>query len=237
MLRGKCILAVVPARSGSKGIPHKNMRKLLGISLIGWAGRCLSKLPWLDGKIISTDSKEYAEEGKRYGLDVPFLRPAELSSDAAGAVETIIHALFEADRFYGKLFDVVLIVEPTSPLRTPDDIEKATKKLLNSEADSVVSVSSLNFKFHPAKVLSVKNDLIDFYEAYGALVVTRQTLKTLYWRNGVCYALRRESLIKKKRIITNNTMPLFIEREVVNIDEPIELVWAEMLMRRNNIDF
>ena len=94
MLDGMNVLAIVPARSGSKGIPNKNICELSGISLIGWAGLCLSKLKWLDGKIISTDSKDYAEEGKRYGLDAPFLRPENLSTDTSNIYDTVVHAPF-----------------------------------------------------------------------------------------------------------------------------------------------
>jgi CMP-N-acetylneuraminic acid synthetase len=115
MLQGKRVLAVVPARSGSKSVPHKNLRVLAGTSLIGWAGRTLARVPFLDARLISTDSAEYAEEGRRHGLDAPFLRPPELSYDTAGAVETLQHALRASEAHYGTTFDVVLIVE-TRPL-------------------------------------------------------------------------------------------------------------------------
>jgi len=233
MLDGKHILAIVPARSGSKGIPNKNMRKVLGISLIGRAGLCLSKLNWLDGKIISTDSKDYAEEGKRYGLDAPFLRPENLSTDTSNIYDTVVHALLEADKFYEKTFDVVVLTEPTSPFRKPEDLEEATKKLISSHAASVVTVSSLNSKCHPAKALSIKDDeRLGFYEALGAKVINRQSLEPLYWRNGVCYVINRESLLKNSRFITDNTLPFIIDREIVNIDHPIELEWAEFLLTK-----
>ena len=232
MLEGKCTLAVVPARSGSKGIPDKNMRSLSGTSLIGLAGRCLDSLAWIDAKIISTDSVDYAREGMRYGLEAPFMRPSELSTDTAGAVETITHALREAENFCSKKFDIILIVEPTSPLRRPEDIESSVRLLLSSGADSVVTVNPLSSKFHPAKVLREHEGRIYFYETRGAAVVMRQSLDALYWRNGVCYALTRSCLVDQKRIITANTVPFIMEREVVNIDEPIELEWAEFLLKR-----
>ena len=93
MLNGKRILAVVPARSGSKGIPHKNLQPLQGISLIGWAGRTLQAVSFLDARVISTDSPAYAREGARYGLDAPFLRPRTLSTDRAAAIDVARHAL------------------------------------------------------------------------------------------------------------------------------------------------
>ncbi|MAF20725.1 MAG: hypothetical protein CMI55_03520 [Parcubacteria group bacterium] len=233
MLHGKSILAVVPARDGSKGIPNKNLRKLMGTSLIGLAGLCLSELTWLDGKIISTDSKEFADEGKRYGLDVPFLRPESLSSDTSSIYNVVTHALLESDKFYGKKFDVVLLTEPTSPLRKSDDLEGAVNKLILSHADTVVTVSRLNSKCHPAKVLTIKdNKRLDFYEERGAEIINRQSLETLYWRNGVCYVVNRESLLKKNWFFTENTLPFIIEREFANIDEPIDLEWAEVLLRK-----
>ena len=229
----KRVLAIVPARSGSKGISDKNMRILAGKSLIGWAGDCIGKLNWIDGKVISTDSPAYAAEGRRYGLDAPFLRPDNLSTDSAGAVETITHALSEAEKFYSNVFDIVLIVEPTSPLRKPEDIEKATHLLIDSGADSVVTVNRLPPKSHPSKILVMRGDKIDFYRKAGAMVTTRQSLDgSYYWRNGVCYALTKRSLLDKKKIIADNTVPLVIEREIVNIDDPIELEWAEFLINR-----
>jgi CMP-N,N'-diacetyllegionaminic acid synthase len=233
MFMGKRILAIVPARSGSKGIPNKNMRILAGKSLIGWAGECLSQLSWLDGKIISTDSPNYAAEGQKFGLDAPFLRPEALSSDTAGAVETVTHTLLEAEKFYEKVFDIVLVIEPTSPLRVPEDIEEATRLLIDSGADSTVTVNRLPLKSHPSKILIIKKNKLDFYKRAGALVVSRQSLEgSFYWRNGVCYAITRRSLLGKKKVITDNTLPLVIGREIANIDEPIELEWAEFLLNK-----
>jgi len=232
MLEGRSILAVVPARSGSKGIPDKNLRPLLGRSLIAWAGRCLAGLDWLDAAVISTDSRAYAEEGVRHGLAAPFLRPAELASDSAGAVETMLHALEESEAHFRRRFDIILIVEPTSPLRLPEDLEGCTRELISSGADSVVSVSPLDPKWHPKKVFSLREGRLEFFSPAGVGVVNRQELDRLYWRNGICYALTRACLKGKKRIITDNTRPWLIQREVINIDHPLELEWAEALLRK-----
>lgn len=236
MLEGKRILAVVPARSGSKGVPDKNVRRLLGTTLIGWAGRCLASLDWLDGKVISTDSAEYAAEGERHGLDAPFLRPRELATDDAGAVDTMAHALHEAERFYATVFDMVLIVEPTSPLRVPADLEGAIRLLIETGADSAVCVSPLDSKYHPRKVLRSGGGRITFYEKEGASVVARQSLDRLYYRNGVCYALTRGCLLEKRTIFSDDTVPYVVDRQIVNIDEPLELEYAEFLMRKYGFD-
>lgn len=233
MLKDKRILAVVPARSGSKGIPHKNMRKLKGISLIGWAGLTLGRVSLLDAGIISTDSDEYIKEAQKYGLDAPFIRPDHLSNDRAGAIETMQHALIESEKFYSSRFDIVLIIEPTSPLRTPQDIEQSVRMLIETGADSVVAVSPLSPKSHPRKILKVAGNRLDFFMPEGNEIKSRQALEgSYYWRNGICYALTRDCLMQKGLIFTKFTLPQVIPRPVVNIDEPIELDWAEFLMNK-----
>jgi len=233
MLRDKSVLAVVPARSGSKGIPNKNMQPLKGVSLIGWAGKTLGSLPFIDARVIFTDSPEYAQEGQRYGLEAPFPRPSHLSTDRVGAIETIQYALTEAERHYGRRFDVILIVEPTSPLRAPEDVERATTKLVESGADSVVTVSPLTEKSHPRKVLVEEDGRLGFLVEGGNEVKARQSLTgNYYWRNGACYALTRECLMEKAVIFAENTLPEIITRPLANIDEPIDLEWAEFLLNR-----
>lgn len=230
MFQQKTVLAVVPARSGSKGIPHKNLRPLAGQSLIARAAECLGALPWLDARVISTDSPKYAREAEKHGLAAPFLRPPALSTDGASAVDTMLHALQECEAIYAKRFDIVLIIEPTSPFRRPDDIEAAVALLNESGADSVVSVSPLDTKGHPAKVLRIERERVYYYEDRGAGVVARQALEPLFWRNGLCYALTRRCLVEQKAIFTRNTAPLVVPRPVVNIDDPIDFAWAEFLL-------
>lgn len=230
MLGDLRVLAVVPARSGSKGLPNKNMLPLRGVSLIGRAGDCLAACPWVDARVISTDSPEYAAEAERHGLDAPFLRPPELASDTAGAAETIAHALAESEAAYGSRFDIVLIVEPTSPLRLPADLLAAAERLVETGGDSVVTVSRVPTKFHPAKVFVSGEGRLRFYEQRGADVVNRQELEQLYFRNGVCYALTRECVTERRRIVTGDTQVLLVEHETVNIDEPSEFALADVLV-------
>lgn len=234
MLLGKRVLAVVPARSGSKGITDKNMRPLAGRSLIGRAGDCLAALDWLDGRVISTDSQRYADEGQACGLDAPFMRPDEIASDRATALDTMVHALAESERHYGGVFDILLYIEPTSPLREPQDIEGAARLLIESEADSVVCVSPASTKCHPLKMLDIVDERLTHYESAGDRVTARQQLSTLYVRNGVCYGFSRECLLESKGIVTDNTRPYVIDRELANIDDPIDFEWAEFLLSRAN---
>ena len=231
MYLGKKVLAVVPARSGSKGIKDKNMKILGGLSLIARAAKCLNELDWIDLKILSTDSNRYADEGKKYGLQVPFLRPNFLSSDNATAIDTMIHALQESEKIFNIEFDILLIIEPTSPFRISSDIEGACKELIENNADSVVCVSLLDTKHHPAKVLTVQSGRLQHYEQRGKDITVRQQLENLYARNGICYAINKNCLLSNKGVITDKTRAFLVDRHIVNIDEPIDIKWAEFLIQ------
>ena len=232
MLNGKTILAVVPARSGSKGIPGKNMRLVKGKSLIGWAGETLSQLPFLDAKIISTDSTDYAKEGERYGLDAPFLRPPHLSTDEARAVDTIQHALVLSEKYYNMRFDIVIIIEPTSPLRRPEHVMATITKLIDGGYDAVWTVSPTDSKNHPLKQLVFVNDILDFYDPHGASIIARQQLNQLYHRNGAAYVLTRECLLEQQTIMGKRCSAIVIEDPMVNIDTMLDLDLAEFFLTR-----
>jgi CMP-N-acetylneuraminic acid synthetase len=233
MLGPNRILAIVPARSGSKGIPDKNLQQVGGLSLIARAGEVLADLNWIDARVISTDSGVYAEEGQRHGLQAPFLRPTELSGDGASAMAVVRHALTFMEDESGESFDIILIVEPTSPLRRAVDIRRATELLLKTGAPSVVTVSVVDPKNHPGKVFTIRGEELEFYETRGRDIVARQQLERLFTRNGLCYALTREC-VEGGEVIPTKSVPLLIDRPVANIDTPLDLEWAEFLLSRDS---
>lgn len=234
MTRDRLVLAVVPARSGSRGIPDKNLRTVAGMSLIARAGEVLRQCSAVDRAMLSTDSAEYRREGAAHGLDSWFLRPSELSSAEATAADTVLHALIEAEEYYRERFEVLLIIEPTSPLREPADVDGCVSLLLASGADSVVSVSRVDSKHHPAKLLRIDAGRLAFFAAEGAEVSARQQLRGEYYvRNGACYALRRGRFLATRQIFMPHTLPFVIERPLVNIDTPLELELADYLLRRS----
>lgn len=228
---GKRIIAIVPARSGSKGIPDKNMQRIGGSTLIARAGEVLNspECEAIDLRFLSTDSERYAEEGRRHGLESPFLRSAELSQDNTGAVETMQQVWRQSEAHYGVDYDLLLIVEPTCPLRRPADIVNALDLFFEREPDSVVTVSRMDTKFHPQKALRVNEGLISYYDEKGTQVQTRQSLEPLYFRNGACYVVSKSCLYEKNAIVTENTCASLIERPLANIDDPIDLTFAEFL--------
>jgi CMP-N-acetylneuraminic acid synthetase len=228
------VLAVVPARGGSKGLPDKNLRCVGGISLVGRAARLASSVDWIDRAILSTDDQRIATEGRLHGLDVPFMRPAELASDTASSVDTWRHALLAAEAHYAMRFEVSLLLEPTSPLRRPDDLTAAVATLVDGGHRSAATVSRSPAHFTPHKSLTVgENGRIVHFLADGARYVTRQRIPACYHRNGLCYAVTRHALLENGEIIGDDCVAVIVDRPVVNIDDAFELEMAEWLLTRD----
>lgn len=229
-LEGQSCLAIVPARGGSKGIPHKNLVQIAGKSLIQIVGELVGELDWIDQAILSSDSPQMIEEGCRYGLPSIFERPMHLSNDRASAMDVCSHALFEAERYFRKVFDFVLYLEPTSPFRRPRHIERIARKLIEGNYDHVLSVSPTDSKSHPLKqfVLNDKGKF-SFYDEHGKHIIARQQLKTTYHRNGVAYAFSRRVFDVGDGFKWEKWTAEIIDEQVVNIDTFFDLKLARFL--------
>lgn len=227
------MLAVVPARGGSKSIPRKNLQQVGGVSLVGRAAQVARALPWIDAALISTDDQEITDEARRHGLDVPFMRPAELSSDTANSRDMWRHAWLTAEQHYGMRFDISVLLEPTSPLRRPEDVELTVRRLVEQGSAAAATISPTPAHYTPHKTLTVdSNGRIGFYLQDGAAHTLRQGIPAYYHRNGICYAVTREHLIDHNRLLEGDALAIIIERHVVNIDEPFELELANWLLSR-----
>ncbi len=229
------VLAVVPARGGSKGIPRKNLQPAGGLSLVARAARAARSLPWIDRAILSTDDEEIAAEGRRYGLDAPFMRPESLSGDAALAVDVWRHAWLACEAHYRRRFELSVLLEPTSPLRRPEDIERTVRTLIEDGHPAAATVSPTPAHYSPHKTLTIsEKGVIGFYIQDGAKHSLRQGIPQYYHRNGICYAATREQVVDKGRIIDADAAAVVIDRPVVNIDDPFELELADWLLEREN---
>ena len=227
------MLAVVPARGGSKGIPRKNLRKLGSRTLIGWAAKTAAELPWIDKAVISTDDTEIAEEGRRCGLEAPFLRPDELAADSASSAEMWRHAWCESERHYGRQFDISILLQPTTPLRNAADVERTVQAMVDGKRRAAATVSRLPGHYTPEKCLTVdENGIIRFYQQAGATYTARQSIPEYYHRNGACYAVTRKTLVDHGHIVEDDCVAVEIEGYTVNIDDPIELELAEFMLSR-----
>ncbi len=234
MYRGKRVLAVVPARGGSKGIPLKNLRTVGGVSLVARAGQVTKALGWIDRAVVSTDHEGIAAAAEAAGLGAPFRRPESLSGSLIGDWDMLNHALETMDAMDGVAYDVILMLQPTSPTRTPDDVERTIAALLNGAFDAVWSVSETDSKGHPLKQLTVQPDgSLDYYDPAGAAIVARQQLKPVYHRNGIAYAFTRACIAGQKTIRGRKLGAVVIDRPVANIDTELDLEWCEFLLARD----
>jgi len=229
---GLKIIAVVPARGGSKSIPRKNLCQVGGLSLIGHAAKVATSLPWIDQAIISTDDPEMLEEGKRYGLDAPFLRPPELAQDLTSAVETWRHAWLTCEAYYHCQFDLSIWLQPTTPLRKTEEVEGTVRALVEGKHQAAATISRVPGHFTPQKILTLDTEgILHYFSQDGAAHSARQTIPSYYYRNGLCYAVKRSTLIENGLIIEENCVGVLIDRPLVNIDEPIELEYANFLLK------
>lgn len=226
MIKNQRILAVVPARGGSKGLPLKNIRPIHGVPLVALAGRVLAQLPEIDRRVVSTDHEEIARIAREAGLADDFRRPEALSGDRIGDLDVLTHALTATEALDGVRYDIVLMVQPTSPMRTADHVRQTVTKLIDEGLDSVWSVSETNRNFHPLKQLTLDDGTLDYYDARGGEVISRQQLTPVYHRNGASYAFTRECLLEQRSILGTKAGAVVLE-PLVDIDTAEDLALAE----------
>jgi CMP-N,N'-diacetyllegionaminic acid synthase len=233
---GMTVLAVVPARAGSKGIAHKNMTAVGGHSLIARAARVIAALPWIDRALISTDEARYAEEACRHGLDAPFLRPAALASDTATGVDTWRHAWQAAEAHYAMRFDVSVYLQPTSPFRTPQQVEATLSAMLAGGHEAATTVAAVPGHFAPQKLLMRDAaGVLSFFHAEGAQHSNRQGIPTYWYRTGDCYAATRQQVVERGLIVEQDCLGVPIAGPVVNIDDAFDLDLARWLAERDGL--
>ncbi len=232
MLEDKRVLAIAPARGGSKGVKLKNLRQVAGLSLVAHVGRIVRQLPWIDRAVVSTDHDAIALEAQKAGLDVPFRRPPALSGDQIGDWDVLHHALQEAERIDQTVYDVVVMLQPTSPTRTPGQVTQTVEHLIQGEFDAVWTVSRTDLKFHPLKQLVIDGQNMRLSDPLGQNIIARQQLTPTYHRNGVAYAFTRACLVEQKTTYGKHLGAVVIEGPVANIDTEHDITLAEEYLNR-----
>jgi CMP-N-acetylneuraminic acid synthetase len=229
---GHSVLAVVPARGGSRGIPRKNLCKVGGLSLVARAARVARELPF-DCAVLSTDDEEIAAEGRRAGLSVPFLRPPEIAGDRATAIDTWRHAWLAAEAHEKRRFDWSVYLEPTSPLRRPDDVVRTLLALRKVGTLGAFTVSRNPGPMTPERTLCLDaEDRVRPFVPDGHSYTARQAIPPRYHRNGLAYAATRQGVIEAGDRLWDDCVAVVIDRPVANVDAPIDLEWAEFLLAR-----
>ena len=231
MIGDKTILVVVPARGGSTGVKLKNLRPVGGVPLVARVGDVVGSIPMIDRAVVSTDHDEIAAVAEAAGLAAPFRRPTDLSGDFIGDWDILNHALKVTEHLDGKPYDIVVMLQPTSPLRRPDDVVATIRKLVAEEWDAVWTVSPTDSKAHPLKQLTLSEvGEIEYYDSKGAEIKARQQLSTVYHRNGVAYAFTRACILDQGNIKGRRTGALVIEGHYVSIDTEFDIEFVEYLM-------
>jgi N-acylneuraminate cytidylyltransferase/CMP-N,N'-diacetyllegionaminic acid synthase len=225
------VLAVIPARGGSKAIPDKNIKTLGGKPLIAWTILTALEAGGVRRVIVSTDSHRIAETARAYGAQVPFLRPAELAQDDTPGIVPILHAAQWCLENESYQPDYVLCLQPTSPFRTAEDIDQAIELAREKEADSVVSVTPVEHHPNWMQLVDSEGKLEDFIEG-GSSVNKRQDMPPVYALNGAIYLVRLGTLLEHKTFFTADTYAYIMPPErSMDIDTPWEMHLAELVMK------
>lgn len=226
-------LAVILARGGSKGIPKKNIVDLNGAPLIYYTIKAALDSDVFDEVVVSTDCDQIAATAVECGALVPFTRPKELSLDHVWSRDALKHAVIECERIFEKTYDYIIELPCVAPLRGARHIKEAYNKIVETGADSVISVCQMQDK-HPVRMKRIVNDTIQDFcklhpEGEGS---RRQDLEPCYIRNGAIYAMTRDCIVEKFSRNGEISRPYIMdELESVNIDSMIDLVTAKAILR------
>jgi len=226
------ILAVIPARSGSKGIKDKNIKNLNGKPLIAYTIEESIRSRIFEDVIVSTDSEKYKKIAEGYGAWVPFLREKKLAEDTANTIDVVEDVLLKLKNI-GKKYDSLMILQPTSPLRDKYDIRGAFKLFCEKEANSVVSMCECDYAPQLTKKLNDKMKLDGFLSDINK--IRRQDLGKFYRLNGAIYLIKVQYFLKYKYIYKENSYAFIMDKKKsIDIDDLDDLKYAEFLMQKNH---
>lgn len=224
------VLGIIPARSGSKGIPNKNLRQLAGKPLLAYTAEAAREANVFDRLVLTTDSEEIAALGRSLGLETPSLRPKELAADDTPMLPVLQHTVHFLE-VEGWQPQIVVLLQPSSPLRKAEHIVNAVKMLRNGNCDSVVSVVEIPHVFAPQKALRLEDGLLRFWSSDAGKITRRQQLESAYAREGTVYAVWRNVLMAGDSIYGDKCLPLVLQNEEsLNLDSLEDWELAEKML-------
>src|SRR5919202_3281699 len=217
-----CTLGLIPARGGSKGIPGKNLAPLCGRPLVAWTIGAACAARSLDRVVVSTDSEEIAATARELGADV-LERPAELARDEVSMLDVLLHALEELGRP-----EILVLLQPTSPLRRAEHVDEAVALLRETGADCVVSVVEVPHRFRPGSLMALEGGRV---VPLGPVPATRHEKPVVYARNGPAVLVLRSERVGDD-LYGGDCRPYLMEpRDSIDVDGPFDLELAELLLR------
>jgi CMP-N,N'-diacetyllegionaminic acid synthase len=232
MIENKKVLAIIPARGGSKGLPGKNIMPMCGKPLIGWSISQAAESKYIDEILVTSDNQNIIDVARKFGAIAPFVRPKSLANDDASSVDVLLHAVdFLAEK--GDVYDYLVLLEPTSPLRSVSDIDGALELLFfNQLAESVVGVAKAEGT-HPSFLFSMQDEFLRPMLSSQPTGLRRQDLNGVYYYlEGSIYITTITALIRQRSFYHSKTMPWVVDRyKAIEIDEIADFIVAEALMK------
>lgn len=229
MYQGHSFLAIIPARSGSKGLPDKNIKPLCGKPLLAWSIQAALDSKYIDEIVVSTDSNIYADIAKSYGANVPFLRPDYLSSDTTTTFEVLEHCIDYYKKELNKEFDYVVLLQPTSPLRQSWHIKESCEKIITHNMDSLISVCKCEHSPLWSNTLPEDENMNGFLQD-SIRNVRSQDLPQYYRLNGVIFIAKTQSLLTHRSFFTPQSIAYKMDNIYSSdIDSPLDFDFATLL--------
>lgn len=233
MIKGKKILAIIPARGGSKGIPHKNIKLIEGKPLIAWTIKAARMSRYIDKVIVSTDDTKIASVSKKYKAEVPFLRPKRLALDSSPTIEAVIHAINFLEKKDND-FDIIVLLQPTSPLRMRYDIDNAIKLLFRKKAEAIVSVTEAFIYPQWVNTLPANGCMKNFLSPQTANM-NRPDLSKHFQLNGAVFVAFVDYVKKHRGFYGSKTFAYIMPKErSVDIDDILDFKFVEALLKNQN---
>lgn len=228
------ILGIIPARGGSKGIPEKNIKLLGNKPLLEYTWDSVKDSKLLKRVILSSDSSKIIELAKKLNIEVPFIRPEEVSADDTPSIKVIEHAInFFANR--GEKFDAVCLLQPTTPFRKKEMIDEAIMKFEIENFDSLISVRQVPVDYNPHWIFEEKNGRLKIATGDNDIIPRRQELPKAYHRDGALYLTKTKTIVDNKSLYGESIGYIDTTGSpYVNIDTPEDWIKAEKILKRRN---
>lgn len=224
------ILAIIPARGGSKGLKRKNVLDFIGKPLIAHTIEQAKNSKYISRVIVSTEDEEIAVISKKYGAEIPFMRPLKLADDNSTTNDVIEYTLKELERTEGYKPQIFCVLQCTSPLRTSEDIDNTIKKLMDTNSDSAVSIAEA--KSNPYWTNVLLNDRLEYFIKEGQNIKRRQDLPKVYEINGAVYVVKTDVFYKEKSLETKNITGYIMNAEKsIDIDNIVDFKVAEIMYK------
>lgn len=234
------ILAIIPARGGSKGLPNKNILPLAGHPLIAYSVKVAQQSKYITRTIVSTDSQKIAETGKKYGAEVPFMRPEEFATDTSRDFEVFEHAIDWLQQNEAYKPDIIVQLRPTSPIRLPQELDKAIELFIKSNSDSLRAVTPSPCTPYKMWVLNGEitpmDPLLKLEGVKEPFNEPRQHLPKVYWQTGTLDIFWTKTLVEKRSLTGDSILPFVIEEKyAIDIDDIMSFRRAEQIIKDSQI--